>query len=92
MNELWSHGIKAETLYQENPKTPKQIEYALEGGIPLILWLGESEVEQGIVKIKSLNKHEEYILTRAELAAGTRVKELIENGNSVLLPQALQVA
>ena len=92
MNELWAQGIKAETLYQENPKSQRQLEFTLESGIPLILWLGETEVEQGIVKIKSLNKHEEYILTREELRKGDRVREIIADGNQVLLPQALQAA
>jgi len=68
------------------------MEFALECGIPLILWLGESEVKTGIVKIKSLNKHEEYILTRDELAKGTRLLEIIRDGNAILLPQALQAA
>ncbi len=86
MNELWVQGIKAETIYQENPKSQRQLEITLESGIPLILWLGETEVEQGIVKIKSLNKHEEYILTREELRQGQRIKEIIADGNSVLIP------
>ena len=90
MNDLWEQGIKAETIYQENPKSQKQLEITLESGIPLILWLGETEVAQGIVKIKSLNKHEEYILTREELRQGDRVKAIIADGNSVLLPQAMQ--
>lgn len=89
LNELWAQGIKAETLYQENPKSQRQLEFTLESGIPLILWLGETEVEQGVVKIKSLNKHEEYILTREELRKGDRVREIIADGNQVLLPQAL---
>ena len=89
LNELWAQGIKAETLYQENPKSQRQLEFTLESGIPLILWLGETEVQQGVVKIKSLNKHEEYFLTREELRKGDRVREIIADGNQVLLPQAL---
>jgi len=89
LNELWAQGIKAETLYQENPKSQRQLEFTLESGSPLILWLGETEVEQGVVKIKSLNKHEEYFLTREELRKGDRVREIIADGNQVLLPQAL---
>ena len=56
------------------------------------MWLGESEVASGIVKIKSLNKHEEYLLTREELRQGDRIKAIIADGNQVLLPQALQAA
>jgi len=48
---------------------PKQIQYALDTGIPLILWIGEDEVAKGIVKVKSLNYHEEYFIDRSELAA-----------------------
>jgi histidyl-tRNA synthetase len=92
LNDLWNLGIKAETVYQENPKVQRQLEFALESGIPLIMWLGESEVAAGIAKVKSLNKHEEYVLTRDELRQGDRLKAIIADGNSVLLPQALQAA
>jgi len=50
----------------------------------LILWIGEDEVAKGIVKVKSLNHHEEYFIDRNELA--TKVQELIK-ANPVLLPQ-----
>ena len=43
-NDLWSIGIKAETSYVDNPKTQRQLEYTLESGIPLIIWLGETEI------------------------------------------------
>ena len=90
MNDLWAQGFKVETLYQENPKMQRQLEFALEGGIPLVLIIGETEVEQGIVKVKSLNKKEEYTLTREELAQGDRLRQIIADGNAVLLPQILQ--
>ncbi len=86
LNDLWAIGVKAETVYQENPKVQRQLEFALEAGIPLIMWIGEQEAAEGIVKIKSLNKHEEYIMTREELKAGKRILEIIADGNSVLLP------
>lgn len=88
LNQLWSNGIKAETVYVENPKVPKQLDYAFENGIPLVAWVGEDEIARGVVKVKSLNKHEEYELKREELA--DRLKEIIADGNSVLLPQAMQ--
>ncbi len=87
MSDLWALGIKCETLYQENPKSNRQFEFALENGIPLMLWIGETEVAEGKVKIKSLNKKEEFYLTRAELAEGTKIKAIIADGNEVLLPQ-----
>ena len=68
---------------------PKQIQYALDNGIPLILWIGEDEVAQGVVKVKSLNQHEEFVLKRDEMIP--KIKELIA-ANPELLPQALQAA
>jgi hypothetical protein len=59
----------------------------LETGIPLILWIGEDEVAKGIVKVKSLNHHEEYVIERAKLVE--KVRELVA-ANPVLLSQALQ--
>jgi len=54
----------------------------LDTGIPLILWIGEDEVSKGVVKVKSLNHHEEYIINRSELIE--KVKELVI-ANPVLL-------
>ena len=59
----------------------------METGIPLILWIGEDEVAKGIVKVKSLNHHEEYVIERAKLVE--KVRELVA-ANPVLLSQALQ--
>ena len=44
LQEFWSNGIAAETLYADNPKAAKQVQYALDNGIPLILWIGEDEI------------------------------------------------
>lgn len=67
LKELWAAGIAAEILYNDNPKVPKQIQYALDNGIPLILWIGDDEVSKGLVKVKSLNQHEEFMLKREEM-------------------------
>lgn len=72
--------------FNDNPKVPKQIQYALDTGIPMILWIGEDEVAKGLVKIKTLNDKEEYLITRDEMIA--KVKELAA-ANPVLLSQAL---
>ena len=82
MGELWKNGIAAEILYNDNPKVPKQIQFALDTGIPLILWIGEEEVAKGVVKVKSLNSKSEEFVTRDKMVK--RIKELIEE-NPVLL-------
>lgn len=82
-NELWEKGIKAETLYNDNPKTQKQLQFALDNGVPLIMWIGEDEVNKGVVKVKSLSKHEEFIINRSEMV--DKVQELVI-ANPVLIP------
>lgn len=49
---LWDHGFKSEMVYEAGPKPQKQLSFALEGKIPFILWLGEDEIKNAIVKIK----------------------------------------
>ena len=87
LGEFWAADISAEILHNDNPKVPKQIQHALDTGIPLILWIGEDEVAKGIVKIKSLNYHTEEFVPRENMIE--RVKELILL-NPVLLSQAKQ--
>ena len=41
---LWNDGFKAEMLYDQSPKPEKQLKKALTDGIPLIVWIGESEI------------------------------------------------
>lgn len=79
---LWEAGLKAETLYVDNPRTDKTFSYAFDNGIPLILIIGEQEIAQGIYKIRSLNENKEYEVKIDELVA--KVQELAE-ANPVLL-------
>lgn len=41
LGKLWKAGIKAETLYVDNPKFEKTIDYAFDNGIPLLLLIAE---------------------------------------------------
>lgn len=79
---LWKHGIKAETLYVDNPRTDKTFSYAFDNGIPLILIIGEQEIEKGIYKVKVLNENKEYEFKSEELING--VQNLIK-ANPILL-------
>jgi histidyl-tRNA synthetase len=60
------------------------LDYPLKNGIPLIIWIGENEVKDGIVKVKSLSKKEEYIIKRDELLEA--IIPIIKD-NPVLLTQ-----
>jgi len=80
--DLWRAGIKAETLYVENPRTDKTFSYAFDNGIPLILIIGENEIKNGIYKVKALNENKEYEFKVEELVP--KVQEILKN-NQVLL-------
>ena len=64
LGELWKANICAETMYLDNPKPAKQLDFAFDNGIPLIMWIGEDEIANGLVKVKSLSAHEEYFIER----------------------------
>lgn len=49
---LWANGIAAEFGYKANPVLKEQWNYAEEQGIPLLLFFGAEELEQGTAKIK----------------------------------------
>jgi len=75
--ELWAAGIPTEFLYAENPNIRKQMEYAFEGQIPLIAWLGEDEIAQGVVTVKTLAEDkdaqtEARSVPRASIVEGLR--------------------
>lgn len=50
--EFWATGIKAEIVFAENPKAPKQLSYALENNVPFITWVGEDEIKNNKIKLK----------------------------------------
>lgn len=66
-NSLWEAGIKAETMYNNTLKPQKQLSYAFANGIPLIIWIGEDEIAENIVKVKILNDKKEEKINRDTL-------------------------
>lgn len=70
--ELWNAGIRTELLYDFAPRMKDQIEYALNKKIPLIVLIGETEINKGIVQVKDVQKN-----TFTEVARNTIVPYLI---------------
>ncbi|KRT83394.1 tRNA synthetase [Oryctes borbonicus] len=66
-NELWKEGFKVEHSYKRNPKLLAQLQYCEEQGIPLVLILGESELERGVVKIREVTSRVETEIERNKL-------------------------
>uniref|UniRef100_A0A8C9Q3X3 Histidine--tRNA ligase, cytoplasmic n=1 Tax=Spermophilus dauricus TaxID=99837 RepID=A0A8C9Q3X3_SPEDA len=54
VSELWDAGIKAELLYKKNPKLLNQLQYCEEAGIPLVAIIGEQELKEGVIKLRSV--------------------------------------
>lgn len=48
------------------------------------MWIGEDEIAKGLVKVKSLNYHEEYFIERPQMIE--KVSELIQK-NPFLMSQ-----
>ena len=62
LNHLWENKINAEGSYMANAKTDKQMKYVLENKIPLMIWIGESEIKEGCVNFKNT-----YLKTEAKV-------------------------
>jgi histidyl-tRNA synthetase len=63
-------------MYLDNPKPQKQLSYALDNGIPFMVWIGEDEVKQGAVKLKKMETKEELMVKRTEMVA--KLKEWLK--------------
>jgi histidyl-tRNA synthetase len=63
-DELWRAHIAAECVYTERPKMARQLQYALDRGIPVLAILGESELSAGMVGLKRLSTQEQIQVER----------------------------
>ncbi|ETW01584.1 histidine-tRNA ligase [Aphanomyces invadans] len=70
--KLWAAHIAAEILPSENPKFVKQLQHALDTGIPYIVVLGEDEIANHQVKVKVLATKEEVTIDENDLIATLR--------------------
>ncbi|CAD5116131.1 DgyrCDS5055 [Dimorphilus gyrociliatus] len=72
---LWDADIKTEQSYKKNPKLLNQFQYCEENGIPLCVIIGQSELEQKIVKLRNVSTREERAVPRENMIEEIR-KEL----------------
>ena len=64
-SEIWSAKLNAEFLI--NKRVMKHIDRAKESRIPWIVFLGEREVSEGIVKLKNVETFEEVTILRSSI-------------------------
>uniref|UniRef100_A0A8C3WQ07 histidine--tRNA ligase n=1 Tax=Catagonus wagneri TaxID=51154 RepID=A0A8C3WQ07_9CETA len=67
--ELWDAGIKAELMYKNNPKLLTQLHYCEDMAIPLVVIIGEQELKEGFIKLRSVASREEVAIKRENLVA-----------------------
>ncbi|XP_065158305.1 histidine--tRNA ligase isoform X2 [Atheta coriaria] len=65
--ELWDAGFKVEHSYKKNPKLLAQLQHCEDESIPLVIILGESELEKGVVKLRNVTTREEVEVVRGDL-------------------------
>lgn len=70
--ELWEAGIKAEFGFKPNPKMGDQLNFCLDNYIPFMVLVGETELQDGVIKIKNLSEREESTVPRNEMVAALR--------------------
>lgn len=63
--EMWNAKIAAEFGVHKN--VMKHIKRAVDGGIPWMVIIGESEQAQGIVKLKDIKANKEETLSRDQI-------------------------
>uniref|UniRef100_A0A8C9AAU6 Histidine--tRNA ligase, cytoplasmic n=1 Tax=Prolemur simus TaxID=1328070 RepID=A0A8C9AAU6_PROSS len=73
VSELWDAGIKAELIYKKNPKLLNQLQYCEEAGIPLVAIIGEQELKDGVIKLRSVASREEVDVRREDLWSEQRL-------------------
>lgn len=66
---FWTHNLSAEYSHLENPKFKRQLDYALGAHIPVMVVIGESELENGTAKVKDMRNHTEVEVPLSEVVA-----------------------
>lgn len=66
---LWANNLSAEYSHLENPKFKRQLDHALGENIPVMVVIGESELENGTVKVKDMRNHTEVEVPLTEVVA-----------------------
>jgi histidyl-tRNA synthetase len=66
--------LQAEQSYKKNPKMLSQLQYCEEQSVPYALVIGESELEQGIVKLRTIATREEVDIPRDQLISEIKTR------------------
>lgn len=67
LNRLWNSGIRSEHSFKMNPKMLQQIEYCEKHKIPYEIVIGDRELQNNVVKIRTISTREEIEIPINEL-------------------------
>lgn len=70
--ELWTAEISTEQSYKKNPKLLQQLQYCEDNQVPFAIIIGESELQNGIVKIRNIGNRNEEEIPRDKLVEEIR--------------------
>uniref|UniRef100_A0A8C8FKY2 histidine--tRNA ligase n=1 Tax=Oncorhynchus tshawytscha TaxID=74940 RepID=A0A8C8FKY2_ONCTS len=64
---IMEQKAEAEVMYKKNPKLLSQLQHCEDSGIPLVAILGEQELKDGVVKLRTVHSREEIDVSRDKL-------------------------
>ncbi|KAH9307464.1 hypothetical protein KI387_035375 [Taxus chinensis] len=67
VSELWAGKLKAEFALTPIKKIGKQVQYALESGIPYMLIMGDNELQKGLVNLKDIQANQQEEVPRDKI-------------------------
>ncbi|XP_066480991.1 histidine--tRNA ligase, cytoplasmic-like isoform X2 [Tiliqua scincoides] len=67
ISELWDAGIKAEMFYKKNPKLLNQLQYCEETGIPVVVIIGQQELNNGVLTLRDVSTRTEITVPKEKL-------------------------
>lgn len=70
--KLWDSNFKAEMSYKENPKLLVQLQYCEDRGIPFAVIVGDSELNEGVVKVRNIKSRDEKVVQQCSLIEALR--------------------
>ncbi|GLJ24014.1 hypothetical protein SUGI_0457460 [Cryptomeria japonica] len=88
VSELWAGKLKAEFALTSIKKIMKQIQYALESGIPYMLIMGENELKNGLIQLKDIRANQQDEVPRDKIVE--ELKQRLNGSNQSAVQTVVQ--
>ncbi|KAF2075078.1 hypothetical protein CYY_003598 [Polysphondylium violaceum] len=81
---LWNAGVNTEYSYKVNPKGGNQLNYANDNLIPLVIFIGKSEMETNTLSVKNMFTGEQISIPREGFV--TKIQDLLSKIDMNAIP------